>query len=318
MRATLNRECWTQETPLATHFDGEVMVGLNNPVWRKSYDLHSGDLLESRSIDEPTTLQYLVKDGPKDLKTQVWYGKNTGQTKTKSSLRSNLKKGISMATSIFLLEAVVLMAAGANWSGSWTQQLYGTGEADVWEVFGDHGSLTYTAWRQGWRPLEPYTTTNSQFNTTCSDYINATLEERAPRLVVIECPDKLWNWYERGLPQHVNARRQHEKTLRSRSDSFFAAAQHVAMSQLQEQRDFLLETPLKSIAMHNPLIKEMVRDERIGVTDGDLAGFGNREHNYSTWWLTSSPEILQHLGQKRPRCTELAKDVLIALSLIHI
>ena len=61
-----------------------------------------------------------------------------------------------LAAAVFLFEATVLMAASASWSGAWSQRIYGTGEADVWEIINGKGILSHVAFQQGWRTLELY------------------------------------------------------------------------------------------------------------------------------------------------------------------
>ena len=104
------------------------------------------------SIPWPPAETLKVPGGPRDVKTKVWYGRL--QQRTQPKVKRNLFKGIQMATAVFLLEAMVLMSATAAWSGGWTQRMYGTGQADVWEAFG-RDNLADISWKQGWRPLEP-------------------------------------------------------------------------------------------------------------------------------------------------------------------
>ena len=147
----------------------------------------TGQLIESKAVD-PTKLSEPDMFEPADIKTTVWYGQLT--TKPKPKLQRNLLKGIRSVAAVFLLEAMVLMSAGAQWSGSWTQRMYGTGQADVWEVFG-RDSLTNISWKQGWGNLEPLQTSGFK-NPVFLEYVTTTLQERSPRLVVMGCPAKKW------------------------------------------------------------------------------------------------------------------------------
>ena len=103
-----------------------------------------------------------------------------------------MMKGIRTVAATFLLEAMVLLAAGATWQGSWSQRMYGTGIADVWELFGTHTNVTKEAWDQGWRVLQPLTS-NEYNNEDNQGYISRTLYERSPRLLVMETPNKIWS-----------------------------------------------------------------------------------------------------------------------------
>ena len=147
--------------------------------------------MESRSVCNEDLKQTSIPDGPCDVKTTVWYGKVDRSSRKKPKTKSLVLNGIRSAAAIFLLEAVVLMSASAQWSGAWTQRHYGTGQADIWEVFAAEPVVTKVAWRQGWLPLEPLTT--APFGkTSFQQYVADTLSERAPRLAVIECPAKIW------------------------------------------------------------------------------------------------------------------------------
>ena len=59
---------------------------------------------------------------------------------------------------------------------------------------------TSVSWRQGWKPLEPLVTTHFG-KSSFRNYINDTLQERSPRLVVMECPAKHWFTWRRPVPQ---------------------------------------------------------------------------------------------------------------------
>ena len=115
---------------------------------------------------------------------------------------------------VFLLEAMVLLAAGAEWSGSWTQRFYGSGTADIWEVYGTHGNITELAWKQGWRPLEPLR--EAEFGkASFHEYVNETLNVRSPRLVVVESPAKVWR--DAWQSQHGTTNSTRQKTKRKRA-----------------------------------------------------------------------------------------------------
>ena len=116
-------------------------------------------------------------------------------------------QGIYQGAAIYLLEALVLLATGVEWSGSWTQKLYGTGSADVCEVFGPYDNVTNLAWRQGWRVLEPFNP--AEFGRTdFSRYVNDTLQVRQPRLVVVEVPEKIWTGSRVLYQEESNAKRR--------------------------------------------------------------------------------------------------------------
>jgi len=280
----LGKESWTQVTPAAKFIDDAVMDGLDNPVWRQTTLVETGKLIEST----PWPPQGLNPDfdGPADIKTTVWYGK-TSEPK-KSRLKRNLLKGVQTAAAIFLLEAMVLMSASSQWSGSWTQKMYGTGQADVWEVFGAD-NLTRVSWRQGWRALEPLQAAKFS-DTSFQSYIVDTLEERSPRLVVMECPNKHWYNCTRPIPKAKNAAKQAEKKLREKLTPFLETAQQVAEKQCYDGHDFLLETPLTSSVMSHPIVKQMTDDEMNCVVNGK-----SWQNGKPTWWLTSAHDIAQQL-----------------------
>ena len=171
---------------------------------------YSGELIESTPL--PSSKVVPVPDGPQDIKTTVWYGNK--KTPKVSRTKRNLVKGIQTTAAVLLLEAMVLMSATTSWSGSWTQRFYGTGTADVWEVFGND-NLTSVSWKQGWRPFEPLQ--SAQFNDiSFLSYVNTTLEERAPRLAVMETPNKVWYEATRPVTNASNAERNNAKRLTRR------------------------------------------------------------------------------------------------------
>ena len=140
--------------------------------------------------------------------------------KRKSGRAANLLKGFQRQTAVLLLEAMVVLAAGAAWSGAWAQRVYGTGMADVWEMFDHNTLLTTCAWAQGWRPLTPLIT--SEFGEKAfHGYISKTLEDRSPRFVYMKTPDMIWGSVRSLLSQKTdNGRRQSMKRCRRTFNAF--------------------------------------------------------------------------------------------------
>ncbi|MDP7647751.1 MAG: hypothetical protein QGH82_06770, partial [Candidatus Woesearchaeota archaeon] len=183
-----------------------------------------------------------------------------------SKTKRNLLKGVQTTAAVLLLEAMVLMSATTRWSGSWTQRLYGTGQADVWEVFGqDH--LTNVSWKQGWRPLEPLQ--SAKFNDVpFLEYVSTTLEERAPRLVVMETPNNVWYQATKPETQMSNAARNSTKKFNQKVKPFLEVAQEVASTQTANNKDFILELPLTKQMMKQPVAKQMTENPEIHVMNG--------------------------------------------------
>ena len=287
IKCTSGFESWTQATDDATHLDESVYQGLDNPVWRQTFAADTGEILESMPYKQDS--QSEVPDGPRDILTTVWYGKRTEPRKAK--VRHNLLKGVRTVAAVFLLEALVLLSAGAQWSGSWTQSLYGTGQADVWEVFGNHSQVTQTSERQGWLALEPLTC--SAFGKPdFVKYVNYTLDYRSPRLVVMECPTKHWYMCTKPKSDRTNSARQHRKTIREAITPWLALAEQVGTKQVAEGRDFVLETPLNQDVLSHPSVKRMIADTQTSVADTNRSLTGRVR---PTWWLTSSAEIASGL-----------------------
>ena len=269
-------------------------MGLHNPVWRETVLIATNEVIESVMLKDDS---YVGRELPEqgDIRTTVWYGSGYKKPEKKTKLRRNLMKGIQTATAIFLLEAMVLMTASAQWSGSWTQRLYGTGSADVWEVFGTHGLLTKVSWRQGWRPLEPLR--EAKFNDLdFEQYVTTTMTEHAPRLILMECPAKQWYNCTKPMPRTPNALRQANKKVRSELTPFLQMASNIAQSQLEDKHEFLLETPLTTHILRHPLVSKMTKDDRICVVNGTDLRKGK-----ATWWLTSSPEISKRIEDSTNR-----------------
>ena len=162
---------------------------------------------------------------------------------TKSTKKRNMVKGIQRAAAVMLLEAMVLLAFGTLWAGSWTQKICGTGAADVWEICGNDPAVTRTAWLQGWRVLGPLCC--AEFNASSfQETINDNLAERSPRLVVAEAPHKVWNSAWVLNRSDSNAKKQKLKRIRKAVHPFFDTACHIAREQVDGGRDFILQRPL--------------------------------------------------------------------------
>ena len=118
------------------------------------------------------------------ITTMVWHGKSATPTNKEKKVKRNLVKGARSIAAVFLLEAMVLLSAGTCWASAWTQKMYGTGMADIWEIYGEYGVLTSLAHKQGWRTLEPVR--EAEFRRPAfEEGVNQTFEIRAPRLVVM-------------------------------------------------------------------------------------------------------------------------------------
>ena len=144
-------ERWTEKAQNARDFNHQCFEGLDKPAWRETKDINTEKILESRPVTEEMFTSITLFCQPCDIQTTVWFGVvNKKKVKT-PKLENNLAKGIQHATAVFLLEAIVLLTAGTDWSGAWTQRFYGSGSADVWEVFGEglclrHGLQTGLAY----------------------------------------------------------------------------------------------------------------------------------------------------------------------------
>ena len=166
-----------------------------------------------------------------------------------------------------LLESMVLLAAGTQWGGSWTQRLYGTGNADLWEIMGNSEDatkyysntpiITNTAWKQGWRVLEPYQVTNYA-NSVYHEVVNDTLGERCPSLVLMQTPPRIWKASHAGS-RNENADRQKRKRIRELVKPFLASAKDVALRQIRDNRDFILEVPHVFCKMSQGTFHDMLK-----------------------------------------------------------
>lgn len=122
-----------------------------NPVWRQTFDNHTGELIESRAITLFDSRDDPIPGGYRDLKAVIWYGQKYKSPKKsrKGKSRRFLTRNVQCCTAVFLFEACVLLAAGAQWAGSWTQKLYGTGTADIGEIGTTHRKMTKGAYQEG-------------------------------------------------------------------------------------------------------------------------------------------------------------------------
>ncbi len=307
-KVTQGKETWTQITESAILASDVPVEGLDKPVWRQTTLVDTGKLIESMPL--PSNKDVPVPDGPKDIKTTIWYGRKVPQKGVK--MRRSLMKGIQTAAAVLLLEAMVLMSTTTNWTGSWTQRLYGTGTADVWEIFG-RDNLTNVSWKQGWRPLEPLQA--ASFNDVpFLEYVSTTLEEKAPRLVVMETPGSVWYHATKPVADTHNSVRNSTKRFNKKVTPFLEVAQEIAMTQVNEGRDFLLELPLTTRLLKQPTAKDMADNPFFHVMNGTS---WNRAK--PAWWMSSSPHITKKLDStdtkvhKRQPTKEM-QDVMIGFA----
>ena len=100
-KCTDGRESWTQVTSSATQYDDNIMQDLKDPVWRQTFLLTTGELLESQPVkpDSPSKVNLFE---PSDIKTTVWYGQLNKNPKPR--LKRNLMKGIRSTAAVFLCQ----------------------------------------------------------------------------------------------------------------------------------------------------------------------------------------------------------------------
>ena len=72
--------------------------------------------------------------------------------------------------------------------------------------------------------------------------------------------------------------------------------------QMANGRDFLLETPFHDNILNNSHIVNLTEDFRVNVAKGDMCAHGlkcdGQRVKRSTWWLSSSSEIVESLERK--------------------
>ena len=203
-----------------------------------------------------------------------------------------MTKGIRKAACVLLLEAMVLLSAGTQWAGAWTQRMYGTGSADVWEVGAAHTRVSELAWKQGWRVCEPLVT--ADFNTTLyQETISDTLQERSPRLVVVEAPPKIWANASVVNREPSNAKNQKLKSLRKVINPFFDTACSIANHQLQDSHDFIIEFPLALSSHKHEDLQELLTHNQTHsrATRTKLLSTSKDKASRATWWVASSEQL---------------------------
>ena len=126
--ATIGTSEWSEGTRDASCYNSEVCKGLQDPKWRETKDLSTGVVVESRPVDGKMigAVGDVLPAGVSTIKTTIWYGQLHQPKRSRPKARQHLAKGIQWAAAVFLLEAMALLSSGAEWSGSWTQKLYGT------------------------------------------------------------------------------------------------------------------------------------------------------------------------------------------------
>lgn len=106
-------ETWKEISQSASHFDSAIFAGLDDPHWRRTIDLATGKVVESRPFTTKMFSTNLpLRTGVTDIQTDVWYGTRAKPTSSKSRSRRCLMNGIRTSTVVFLLVAMVLLAAG--------------------------------------------------------------------------------------------------------------------------------------------------------------------------------------------------------------
>ena len=190
-KTTEGLEEWTEITCNQVSFNSAIFKGLDTPKWRRTVDLKTGDVIESREFTSEMTGTIPFSGNTRDVQTTVWYGTKDrfGQKSPKNKLRKRLVKGMQRAATVFLLEAMVMLSCSSQWAGAWTNRMYGTSGADVWEMFNTRSHITGSAYQQGWRTLEPVSSNRSDL----SEYVDVTLDVREPRFTFVGAPSKVWN-----------------------------------------------------------------------------------------------------------------------------
>jgi len=270
-------ESWSQSKRETKVFDCTIFDGLPSCVWRTTRDSATDSLIESRCVTG-LSREELSAPLPADCKgisTTVWFVPESNQSGTPLTTQKSrgLMRSMQFCTAVFLLEACCYLASGAQWGSNWTQRIYGTGTADVWETFSSRNQVTELAWNQGWLTLQPLGSADPK-NPGVRDYVLTTLEERAPRLVLISTPTPVWNATRPSATGALNATRQKEKKLRERTTPFLELASEIAEYQLSHDRDFLLETPLCNVITKNKAASKLLKDERTEVAIGHMCKFG--------------------------------------------
>ena len=206
-----------------------------------------------------------------------------------------------------------MLATGSQWAGSWTQRLYGTGTADIWEVSTTHEKITRRGYDEGWMVLEPSSYIHDR------DYVDATLAERSPRLVVVETPGKTWTAVHSVESSRVNSAKQRAKRVREASNTFLSHARAIADRQVKGDREFVLELPLDKTIMRNGSVQALINNPEVFTSVGYMCGFGMTNSSGErirrpTWWLSSSIEMANklesrcgedHQGHGKPRLNRL-------------
>ena len=151
------------------------------------------------------------------------------------------------------------------------------------------------------------------------DYVDATLAERSPRLVVVETPGKMWTAVHSVESSHVNSAKQRAKRVREVSNAFLSCACAIADRQVKGDREFVLELPLDNTIMRNGSVQALINNSEVFTSVGYMCGFGMTNSSGErirrpTWWLSSSIEMANklesrcgedHQGHGKPRLNRL-------------
>lgn len=100
---TKGLETWTEISENATHYNADVLQGLDVPKWRETKDLKHETILESVNLASLVNPGNPLPGGRTDIQTTVWYGRTLSKPKQGPKLRTNLMKGIQCAAAVFLL-----------------------------------------------------------------------------------------------------------------------------------------------------------------------------------------------------------------------
>ena len=143
-------------------------------------------------------------------------------------------------------------------------------------------------------PLKASNFSSPDFN----EYLTHTIDVRAPRLIVMECPAKHWYQCTSNKSYKENSARQKEKKIREALTPFLKTVEEVSERQLKDGKDFVIELPLTKEVLRHPTAKEICKKEDVQLAQSN-----------KTWWMTSSTQIaegldLQHNSSRRESWTQ--------------
>ena len=138
------------------------------------------------------------------------------------------------------------------------------------------------------------------------DELLSRLRKHKPRLAIVEFPCSKWSSLSVLNASKVNGGRQRLKKLRRLEQPLVSFSADIAWEQFNRGDDVLIENPEASAARRLMCMQKLQKFPRMSYVIGDQCAQGLIDPRTGlpirkgTWWLSSSPEILDEMKRVCP------------------